>query len=55
MEAMAQIYPLHILVASLAWLVNRRQAEILEYLVEENRVLKRDSDPRTPRSYRRAA
>jgi len=34
---MAQIYPLHILIASLAGLVNRRQAEVLEYLIEENR------------------
>ena len=37
---MAQISPLHILIASLAGLVNRRQAEVLEYLIEENRVLK---------------
>ena len=40
MVSMAQIYPLHILIASLAGLVNRRQAEVLEYLIEENRVLK---------------
>ena len=37
---MAQIYPLHILIASLAGLMNRQQGEILVYLIEENRVLK---------------
>ena len=37
---MAHIYPLHILIASLAGLINRRQGEVLEYLIEENRVLK---------------
>lgn len=37
---MAQIYPLHILIASLAGLMNRQQGEVLEYLIEENRVLK---------------
>ncbi len=40
MDSMAHIYPLHILIASLAGLINRRQAEVLEYLIEENRVLK---------------
>ena len=40
MAFMAQIYPLHILIASLAGLMNRQQADVLEYLVEENRVLK---------------
>ena len=40
MACMAQIYPLHILIASLAGLINRQQAEVLEYLIEENRVLK---------------
>ncbi|MFT5049212.1 MAG: putative transposase [Chlamydiales bacterium] len=40
MAPMAHIYPLHILIASLAGLINRRQAEVLEYLIEENRVLK---------------
>jgi hypothetical protein len=34
-----QIYPLQILIASLAGWMNRRQAEVLEYLIEENRVL----------------
>jgi transposase InsO family protein len=37
---MAHIYPLHVLIASLAGLMNRRQGEVLEYLIEENRVLK---------------
>ena len=40
MAFMAHIYPLHILVATLAGWMNRRQAEVLEYLIEENRVLK---------------
>jgi putative transposase len=40
MAVMAHIYPLQILIASLAGLINRRQAEVLEYLIEENRVLK---------------
>ncbi|MFT5052153.1 MAG: hypothetical protein ACI8QZ_003585 [Chlamydiales bacterium] len=39
MAVMAHIYPLHILIASLAGRINRRQAEVLKYLVEENRVL----------------
>ena len=38
--AMAELYPLRVLLASLAGFVNRHQAEVLEYLVEENRVLK---------------
>jgi transposase InsO family protein len=40
MGAMAEIYPLQLLIASLAGLMNRRQAEVLDYLIEENRVLK---------------
>ncbi|MDF1800320.1 MAG: integrase core domain-containing protein [Planctomycetota bacterium] len=36
----ARIYPLHVLLASLAGLMNQQQARVLEYLVEENRVLK---------------
>ena len=39
MVAMVQIYPLQILIASLAGLMNRRQGEVLEYLIEENHVL----------------
>ena len=37
---MAEIYPLQVLLASLAGWINRRQGEVLDYLVEENRVLK---------------
>ncbi len=37
---MAEIYPLQALLASLSGWVNRRQAEVLDYLIEENRVLK---------------
>ena len=40
MAFMAQILPLQILIASLAGWMNQRQGEVLEYLVEENRVLK---------------
>ena len=40
MAVMARIYPLNILIASLAGVINRRQAEVLDYLIEENRVLK---------------
>jgi hypothetical protein len=37
---MAHIHPLTVLLASLSGLMNQHQAEVLEYLVEENRVLK---------------
>ena len=37
---MAHVYALQVLIASLAGLINRRQAEVLEYLIEKNRVLK---------------
>ena len=40
MAFMAEIYPLQLLIASLAGWMNRRQGEVLEYLIEENRVLK---------------
>ena len=36
MACMAQIYPLHVLIASLAGLMNRQQAQVFK----ENRVLK---------------
>ena len=39
MAVMAEIYPLQLLIASLAGWMNRQQAEVLEYLIEENRVL----------------
>ena len=35
MASMAQTYPLHVLIASLAGLIHRQQAELLEYLIEE--------------------
>ena len=38
MARMAHIYPLHILVVSLAGWINHQQGEVLEYLIEENRV-----------------
>ena len=34
------IYPLQVLLVTLAGWVNRRQQHVIEYLVEENRVLK---------------
>jgi hypothetical protein len=37
---MAEIYPLQVLLATCAGWMNRRQGEIHEYLMEENRVLK---------------
>jgi hypothetical protein len=32
MASMAEIYPLQLLIASLAGVMNKRQAEVLEYL-----------------------
>jgi transposase InsO family protein len=40
MAQVAEIYPLQVLLATCAGRMNRRQAEIHEYLMEENRVLK---------------
>jgi len=40
MAQMAEIYPLQVLISTVAGWMNRRQGEILEYLIEENRVLK---------------
>ncbi len=37
---LAEIYPLQVLLMTLSGLVNRHQAEVIAYLVEENRVLK---------------
>ena len=37
---MADSFPLQVLLASLAGWINRRQGEVLDYLIEENRVLK---------------
>src|SRR5262249_59846844 len=36
----ADVYPLHVLLLTLAGWVNRHQQQVIEYLVEENRVLK---------------
>ena len=49
MGAMVHIYPLQILVASLACIVNNEQSEVLEYLIEENRVLKEQLNGKHPR------
>ena len=49
MGVMAEIYPLQVLLASLAGWLNRRQGEVLDYLVEENRVLKEQLKGRTLR------
>jgi hypothetical protein len=40
MVFMAEIYPLQVLLATVAGWMNRRQGEINEYLIEENRELK---------------
>ena len=37
---LAEIYPLQVLLMTLSGLVNRHQADVIAYLVEENRVLK---------------
>ena len=36
----ADLYPLQVLLVTLAGWVNRHQQHVIEYLVEENRVLK---------------
>ena len=36
----ADLYPLQVLLVTLAGWVNRHQQQVIEYLVEENRVLK---------------
>ncbi len=36
----ADIYPLHVLLLTVSGWVNRHQADVIAYLVEENRVLK---------------
>jgi hypothetical protein len=36
----ADVYPLQVLFVTLAGWVNRHQQQVIEYLVEENRVLK---------------
>ena len=37
---LAEVYPLQCLLMTLSGLVNRHQADVIAYLVEENRVLK---------------
>ena len=37
---MPNLFPLQLLLATFSGLANRRQAQIIEYLDEENRVLK---------------
>ncbi len=49
MATMAHIYPLQILIDSLAGLISRQQAQVLEYLIEENRVLKEQLGGKRPR------
>jgi hypothetical protein len=47
----ADVYPLQVLLVTLAGWVNRHQQHVIEYLVEENRVLKgqlRVDHPRDP-------
>ena len=35
-----EVYPLQVLLLTLSGFVNRRQADVIAYLVEENRILK---------------
>ena len=37
---LAEIYPLQVLLLTVSGIVNRHQANVIAYLVEENRVLK---------------
>jgi RNA-directed DNA polymerase len=54
MTGMAEICPLHIVVASFAGWMNRRQGEVLDDLIEEKRVLKSQLKGRRPRLYVKA-
>ena len=45
----ADLYPLQVLLVTLAGWVNRHQQHVIEYLVEENRVLKGQLEGRRPR------
>jgi len=45
----ADFYPLQILLFTISGWVNRRQQDMIAYLVEENRVLKEQSKGRKPR------
>ena len=46
---MSNFLPLQLLLATFAGWVNRHQAHVIEYLVEENRVLKEQLGGRRPR------
>ncbi len=46
---MPHFFPLQLLLATFAGWVNRNQAQVIAYLVEENRVLKEQLGGRRPR------
>ena len=46
---MAATNPVHVLLLSFSGIVNRHQADVIAYLVEENRVLKEQMKGRTLR------
>ncbi len=43
---LAEIYPLRVLLLIVSGVVNRHQADVIAYLVEENRILKEQMDGR---------
>ena len=45
----ADIYPLQVLLLTVSGWVNRQQQQVIEYLVEENRVLREQLGHRLPR------
>jgi hypothetical protein len=45
----ADFYPLQVLLLTISGWVNRRQQDVIAYLVEENRVLREQSRGRKPR------
>ena len=46
---LAEIYPLQVLLLTVSGIVNRHQANVIAYLVEENRVLKEQFGGKVPR------
>ncbi len=46
---LAEIYPLQVLLLTVSGVVNRHQANVIAYLVEENRVLKEQFSEKVPR------
>ena len=46
---LAEIYPLQMLLLTVSGVVNRHQANVIAYLVEENRVLKEQFSGKVPR------